>query len=31
MEEVKDNGNPRMVVLLVGNKSDQESQRAVTY
>ena len=31
MEEVKENGNPKMVVLLVGNKSDMEKDRAVSY
>ena len=31
MEEVKSNGNPKMTILLVGNKNDLTTERAVTY
>lgn len=31
LEEVKNNGNPHMEILLVGNKNDLEEERAVTY
>jgi GTPase SAR1 family protein len=31
LKEVRKNGNPNMVIILVGNKLDMESKRAVTH
>ncbi|CAD8117712.1 unnamed protein product [Paramecium sonneborni] len=31
MEEVKQNGNPKLSMLLVGNKGDLESERQISY
>ena len=31
LEEVKNNGNPHMEILLVGNKNDLEEERTVTH
>ena len=31
IQEVRDNGNPSMVIILVGNKTDREQDRKVTY
>jgi GTPase SAR1 family protein len=31
LEEVKNNGNPHMEILLVGNKNDLEEERVVSY
>jgi Ras family len=30
LEEAKQNGNPSMTIMLIGNKSDQEQRRAVS-
>lgn len=30
LEEVKNNGNPAMEILLIGNKTDLESERQVS-
>ena len=30
LDEVRENGNPNMVILLVGNKADKESDREVS-
>lgn len=31
LEEVKNNGNPHMEILLVGNKNDLEEERVVSF
>ena len=31
LEEARQNGNPNMTIMLIGNKSDLEHRRAVTF